>query len=95
MWFTMADWIKKGGVLPNMPELQRELTAPQYTFINGKFQLEPKDQIKERLGFSPDLADALCLTFALPEISKSEMMLKNFGKTKSEYDPMDHYSKNS
>lgn len=60
MWFNMAEWIRRGGILPNLPELARELTAPQYTFVNGKFQLEPKDQIKERLGFSPDLADSLC-----------------------------------
>ena len=67
MWFKMAEWVKKGGSLPNMPELARELTAPQYTFVNGKFQLEPKENIKERLGFSPDLADSLALTFAIPE----------------------------
>lgn len=67
MWLEMAEWIKRGGCLPQMPELTRELTAPTYTFVNGKFQLEPKDKIKERLGVSPDLADALCLTFAHPE----------------------------
>lgn len=68
MWFGMAEWIKRGGCLPNVPELKRELTAPTYTFVNGKFQLEPKDMIKARIGVSPDLADALCLTFALPEM---------------------------
>jgi len=67
MWFSMADWVKNGGALPNMPDLIRELTAPTYTFINGKFQLEEKSQIKTRLGFSPDLADALALTFSLVE----------------------------
>lgn len=92
MWFAMAEWIKKGGWLPNSPDLARELTAPQYTFINGKFQLEPKDQIKERLGFSPDLADALCLTFALPDMAS--LSDKNFhiggiqSGIKSDYDPM-------
>lgn len=67
MWFLMADWVKRAGALPNMPELKKELCAPTYTFHSGKFLLEPKEQIKKRLGFSPDLADALCLTFAMPE----------------------------
>ena len=88
MWFKMSDWIKKGGVLPEYPELQRELTAPQYTFTNGKLALEPKDQIKERIGVSPDLADALALTFALPDINKSMASFAE-AKIKSNYNPMD------
>jgi phage terminase large subunit len=68
MWFQMAEWLRRGGALPNMPELAKELTAPTYFFQNGKFQLEPKEQIKKRLGFSPDLADALALTFGQPEM---------------------------
>lgn len=68
MWFEMTSWIKRGGCLPNHPQLARELCAPTYFFVNGKFQLESKDQIKERLGHSTDYADALCLTFAWPEM---------------------------
>lgn len=67
MWLTMADWVKGGGALPHMPELVAELTQPTYTFVNGRFMLEEKDQIKKRLGRSPDLADALAQTFALPD----------------------------
>jgi hypothetical protein len=65
MWWDMAEWVKRGGCLPNDPELVRELTAPTYTFVGGKLALEPKDQIKARLGFSPDKADALACTFAV------------------------------
>lgn len=94
MWFLMAEWIKRGGCIPNVPELIRELTAPQYTFINGKFQLEPKDAIKERLGFSPDIADSLALTFAWPEsagANSPEMLLgRHKQKVKVEYDPLDY-----
>lgn len=68
IWFEMAEWVKRGGALPNLPELARELTSPTYTFQNGKFLIEPKEKIKDRLGFSPDYADALALTFALPEM---------------------------
>jgi len=67
MWLEMAKAISTGMALPHLPELIRELTVPTYTFIGGKFVLEPKDQIKTRLGQSPDLADALALTFAMPD----------------------------
>lgn len=67
MWFQMAEFVKKGGCLPKVPELVRELTAPTYSYQGGKFRLEEKDQIKKRLGFSPDLADALACTFAIPD----------------------------
>lgn len=79
MWMRMAEWIKGGGALPNVPEMMAELTQPTYTFNNGKFQIEPKDMIKKRLGRSPDLADALALTFALPEMPRAaaQMILGN------------------
>jgi phage terminase large subunit len=67
MWLEMAKWVQAGGALPNLPDLVRELTVPTYTFLGGKFVLEDKDQIKARLGSSPDLADALAQTFALPD----------------------------
>lgn len=66
MWFEMAEWIKSGGALPKIPELVAELTTPTYFFKGDRFQIEDKLQIKERLGRSPDLADALALTFAFP-----------------------------
>lgn len=69
MWMEMAEWVKGAGCLPRIPELVGELTAPTYFFSNGgKFQIESKDQIKKRLQRSPDLADALALTFALPDM---------------------------
>lgn len=71
MWFQMVNWIKRGGALPPDPVLAKELSTPTYTFQNGKFQLESKEQIKKRLGFSPNRADALGLTFALPEMPSS------------------------
>lgn len=71
MWVEMTEWIRKGGCLPNIPELVGELTTPTYTFVGGKLVLEDKDQVKERLGRSPDLADALALTFAMPDMPGS------------------------
>jgi len=94
MWFKMAEWIKRGSVLPNDPELVRELTAPTYTFKNGKFILEDKRQIKARLGFSPDKADSLALTFAIaeaPSVYRDHVTKILFEKANhvSDYDPFD------
>lgn len=65
--FELSEFVKRGGALPNIPELARELTAPQYTFFNGKLRVEEKDQIKARLGHSSDYSDALALTFNTPD----------------------------
>lgn len=77
MYFLMAEWVKARGQLCNMPDLVRELTASTYSFHNGKFQIENKALIKGRLGYSPDIADALALTFALPEMPG--MQLPRYG----------------
>lgn len=90
MWFNLQAWIRRGGVLPNRPGLLKELTAPTYTFKNGKFQLEEKDQIKSRLKFSPDEADALVLTFAIPDApaaSSLRGLTQKNGTMEIEYDP--------
>jgi len=52
-----------GGLiaLPPDPDLLAELTAARYELVGGKLKLEPKDEITERLGRSPDLADAVVL----------------------------------
>lgn len=92
MWMEMAKWILAGGALPPIPELVTELTAPTYWYEKGKFVLEEKDQIKERLGFSPDLGDALGLTFAIPDMpgaSSIQAVLAGGGKMKSDWDPFD------
>lgn len=67
-WLKMADWVRAGGRLPFSPDLIRELTEITYTFLGGQFVLEPKDLVKQRLGWSPDEADALSNTFHLPDM---------------------------
>lgn len=68
MWGAMREWLK-GGAIPNDQELIAQLTGREYGF-NGRneIQLEKKDDMKKRGLASPDLADALGLTFALPVI---------------------------
>lgn len=96
MWFEMCEWIKRGGTLPDIPELVGELCTPTYMFDGGKFQLEDKKLVKDRLGRSPDLADALALTFALPELPREEVIVtrlreagRGTDKVKCDYDPFD------
>ena len=67
MWEGCKEWLKAGGWIPNNTTLEADLCAPTYGFNpSGRKILEPKDKIKERIGRSPDLADALCLTFSAP-----------------------------
>jgi hypothetical protein len=69
MWWGVKEWIDMGGVLPNRTDLLTELSTPTYWYdAVGKRCLESKDEIKKRLqgGGSPDIADALALTFAYP-----------------------------
>jgi len=68
MWIKGAAAVKRHAMLPRLPEMVRELTEPTYTFAGGQFVLEDKDQIKERLGFSPDLADAYMTTYAIEDL---------------------------
>lgn len=64
MWVRMRDWVKKGGCLPYDKMLAEELMMPLLLFHGGVMRLEEKEQIKKRLGRSPDRADALAQTFA-------------------------------
>jgi len=63
MWVRMRDWVRRGGKLPNDPKLKEELMMPKIYYNGTVMQLESKEQIKIRLGRSPDRADALAQTF--------------------------------
>jgi hypothetical protein len=89
-WLEMANWVRRGVALPPIPELVAELTEPTYTFVNGRFLLEDKDQVKRRLGRSPDLADALSLTFAIadqPAEVADSVRRRSVGKAVTDFDP--------
>ena len=85
MWISMAEWVKRGVALPHVPELVAELTTPTYTFSTVNLLLEEKDQVKKRLGRSPDLGDALALTFAMPDMPGQMAALQrdNIGKVRT------------
>ena len=94
MWWLMKQWIEEGGAIPNDTSLKQELATPIYWYDNvGRKVLESKDQIKKRLqgAGSPDLADALALTFALPvgrkEVEDIYIKRRRETKHKKDYDP--------
>lgn len=71
MWGKLKDALKMGLALPaDAQELKTQLTQREfgYTLLGNKINLESKADMKERLGeggySSPDIADALALTFA-------------------------------
>ncbi|HEX4919323.1 MAG TPA: terminase [Candidatus Bathyarchaeia archaeon] len=65
IWGAMRQWLSSGGIIPNDPELRSQLTNLQYGFnVNNAIQLEKKEDMKKRGLSSPDIADALAITFA-------------------------------
>jgi hypothetical protein len=67
LW-ELREWLRSGGQIPRDQDLMREIATPRYGYKNGRILIESKDDIKERLpgGQSPDMADALALTLAVP-----------------------------
>lgn len=66
MWGVMREWLSRGAI-PDDPDLRIELVAVQYGFtIDNAILLEKKEDMKKRGMKSPDVADALALTFAYP-----------------------------
>lgn len=74
LWFRAREWFEdRSSKIPDDPDLIGELTAAKFTMTaTGKIQVEPKDKTKDRIGFSPDLADAFLMTFANPDHRPNE-----------------------
>ena len=91
MWGTMRRWLE-GGAIPDEPQLAAELCAVEYGF-NGRdeIQLERKEDMKKRGLASPDMADALALTFAY-EVQAHPLAgrLNPPPLVEWDYDPFDH-----
>ncbi len=66
MWWNLRKWLdREDVVLEDDPQLKADLIGPEcYLTGTGKMQLEHKDDMRRRGLPSPDLGDALALTFA-------------------------------
>ena len=74
MWGNCKDWLTSGGSIDKDEDLIEDLVGPMYAFQpNGKKILEKKKDMKRRGLKSPDLADALVLTFAADVVKKSDV----------------------
>jgi hypothetical protein len=70
IWFTAASWGQSGMLdLHRIPKRKREVLVAQLTSVKykydaqGKRVVEPKKDVKERIGRSPDDADAFNLAY--------------------------------
>ena len=64
VWYKMRKWLCDGGAIPDEADLRDDLVGPEYsTNSRGQLQLERKQDMKKRGLASPDLADALAVTF--------------------------------
>ena len=65
IWFSVSDQLRDID-LDDDEQLAADLSAPQYKLDSqGRRVVERKDEIKKRIGRSPDRADAVVLTFAV------------------------------
>lgn len=66
----MAQAFEKGEAkfldsCPYLSELKKELTMQNYDTLDKVLRIESKDKIRDRLGMSPDIADAVMMAYSL------------------------------
>jgi len=89
----MRQWLKSGGTIPEDQELYSQLTNLQYAYnVRNEIQLERKEDMKKRGLSSPDIADALAITFAQYVAPHQNAGREGPRKSlvESEYDPFAH-----
>ena len=87
MWTMLRDALKSGLAIPDDQRLEFELLAPNYTYDqNNAILLEKKKDMKLRGLQSPDIADALALTYAYP-VEAQALYDEAEERSDEEYDP--------
>lgn len=100
MYYEAEKWLSKGGKLDVLEPEWKDLLAKELCWTKGtrnkltlKKQAEPKDDIRKRVGKSPDMSDAFVLRFSrtffdrLPENTSQEMRDVYELDGQKEYDP--------
>lgn len=72
MYGELREWLKSGSI-PSDPQLLSELTAVRYGYRGGSILLESKDDMRKRGIKSPNKADSIALTFAIPGSPEQSM----------------------
>jgi hypothetical protein len=90
MWGALRDALKYLAI-PHSSELRDQLIGPEYDYnLKGELQLEKKSDMKKRGLASPDIADALALTFARPVFPRAyDDWMGTANTVTSEYNPFD------
>ena len=96
MWGEMKDAIHHGLALPKLKtnigtRLFQELTQREYDYtIKGQINLETKKDMKERGVESPNIADALALTYyAILPLEETVDRYNNIPPAQSDYNPLE------
>ena len=90
MWANIREAIKQGIRLPDDEDLKTDLTGVEYGYnLRNEIQLERKEDMKKRGMSSPDMADALALTYALPvsQNQRSGYRSADYQQPQGDYDP--------
>jgi hypothetical protein len=79
-WWAVREALDPAGnptlALPPDDELIGDLTAPRIKYTSsGKIGVEPKDEIRKRLGRSPDSGDALAMAIYRPRRRQAEFII--------------------
>lgn len=85
LFWAVRDWLnpknETGAMLPPDDRFDEEATEIKYSFrSDGRILIEPKDDIKKRIGRSPDLFDSLANTF-YPLHNRQGIDLSRLAKT--------------
>lgn len=80
IWCDLRDALKAGAELPRDPEVEADLTGPEYGFsASQQLQLEKKEHMKARGVQSPDIGDGFAMTHAVkPGLKKEEKKEKRY-----------------
>lgn len=82
MWGEMREWLLDEPVqIPDIDSLHADLCGIKYRFdSNSRLIMEKKEDMKKRGIRSPDEADALCLTFAMPASALTQTKKQSGGQ---------------
>ena len=86
VWCAMAEWLKAGAI-PDDDELKAELCGPEYSENAQGLVLERKSDMAARGLGSPDIADALALTFSVPVFSQNSLAGRGDHLVQTTYNP--------
>lgn len=92
----LLDPNQEGGskiMLPDNRELLSDLAAPRFEVRNGVISIEPKDEIKKRIGRSPGKGDVVVMVFSAGKKGLlAETRISNYRGSSSQMKVIDKYA---